>query len=207
MFPEKSIAEFIDLAASDAPTPGGGGIAALAGALGACMASMAGNFTVGKPKFAAVEAETRSILAGLAPLIARLRDGIDADAVAFESISAAYKLPRESDADKAARRAAVEQALTASMRVPLAVLADCLAAAAPLPRLAAIANPNLLSDVEVAAIMLDAAGRAARVNVMVNAGQLTGAEAEAAIADSARDQARLGELLAETLAEAARRRG
>lgn len=205
MLIKKTVEEFIDQSASDAPTPGGGGIAALAGSLGAAMASMAANFTVGRKKFVDVEEEVQSILDGLAPLIASLRDAVDGDAVAFASISEAYKLPKETDEEKNARREAINAALTASMQVPAKVVDDCLAAAKLLPRLAEIANPNLLSDVEVAAVMLDAACRAARINVLVNSSQL-GAAAGTVEVETLKKTEQTRQLMDETLAEVAKRR-
>lgn len=206
MLIKMSVEDFIKEAASDAPTPGGGGIAALVGALGASMASMAANFTVGRPKFAEVDVETRKIIDRLTPLIGDMAAGVDADATAFASISQAYKLPKETDREKDARRSAIHDALTAAMKAPDALLADCLRAAELLPRLAAVANPNLLSDVEVAAIMLEAAGRAARVNILVNAGQLPDAKTEKVLAHAELAVEKLGGLLNETLGEAARRK-
>lgn len=205
MLIKKTVEEFINQSASDAPTPGGGGIAALAGSLGAAMASMAANFTVGRKKFVDVEEEVQSILGRLAPLIASLRDAVDGDAVAFAFISEAYKLPKETDEEKNARREAINAALTASMQVPAKVVDDCLAAAELLPRLAEIANPNLLSDVEVAAVMLDAACRAARINVLVNSSQL-GAAAGAVEMDTFKKTEQTRQLMDETLAEVAKRR-
>ena len=206
MFGGKSLDEFVKLAASDAPVPGGGGIAALVGSLGAAMGSMAGNFTIGRPKYAAVDAEARSIVADLAPLIDALLKGVDADAEAFSAISAAYRLPKTSDAESAARKAAISAALTGAMNAPLAILADCLKAARRLPELAAIGNLNLLSDVEVSAIMLEAAGRAARINVRINAGQLDAAVAAAAMAEADAATAELAELLRITLDAVEKRR-
>lgn len=189
---------FLQQAASDAPTPGGGGIAALAGALGGAMASMAANFTVGKPKFAEHDALMRGTLAKLEPLIRDLLDAVDGDAAAFSGISAAYKLPRGTDDEKAARSKAIQDALFASMQVPLAVLEKCREAAKLLPALAGAGNPNLLSDVEVAAIMLDAAAKAAEVNVLVNAGQLKGDAGPAAKARAAEVVAEVSRKAAET---------
>lgn len=171
-FSKYSLEEFLIQAASDAPVPGGGGIAALVGALGGAMASMAANFTVGKPKFAEHDALMKTTLTALRPLIDDLRNAVDDDAAAFSSISDAYKLARGTDIEKERRKAAIDEALTNSMRVPLRVLNCCGEAAALLPRLAGAGNPNLLSDVDVAAIMLEAAARAALVNVYANSRSL-----------------------------------
>jgi Methenyl tetrahydrofolate cyclohydrolase len=179
-FVEMPVGDFVDAAASGEPVPGGGGIAALAGALGASMASMAANFTVGKPKFAEHDQLMRETLAALSPLIRALKSAVDEDALAFSAISAAYKLPRNDDIEKATRKQAVDDALLASMNVPLAVAGNARDAAELLPALAETGNPNLLSDVEVAAIMLEAAVRAARVNVLVNSSGLRTDAARAA---------------------------
>ncbi len=193
-FSEMTIREFLDQAASDAPTPGGGGVAALAGALGGAMASMAANFTLGKAKYAEHEPYIRRLLADLAPVIDDLRRAVDDDAAAFSGISLAYALPRATDEDKARRREAVTAALSAAMRVPLRVLRRAAEAAETLPDLARRGNANLLSDVEVAAIMLAAAARAARVNIRANSASLDTDEARAAEAEGERLTARTAAL-------------
>ncbi len=199
-FLDDKLGRFLDRAASGEPVPGGGAVAALAGALGAAMASMAANFTVGKPKFARHDAAIRNILEQLAPLGVSLRRAVDEDALAFSAISEAYRLPRDSEEDKARRRQAVAAALAGAMRTPLEVGHVCQRAAEFLPELAEIANPNLLSDVEVAAIMLEAAARAALVNVLVNANQLANDEGKGAEAFARTTLARVGELAAQTVA-------
>ncbi|MCC8108612.1 MAG: cyclodeaminase/cyclohydrolase family protein [Planctomycetes bacterium] len=171
-FTKLPVQDFLRVAASDAPTPGGGAIAALVGALGASMASMAGNFTVGRPKYQEHDALVKDTLSELSDLTADMLRAVDDDAEAFSGISLAYKLPKGTDEEKAARKTAVDDALTASMQVPLRVVRCAVQAARLLPPLARVGNPNLLSDVVVAAIMLEAAARAGRANVRANSGQL-----------------------------------
>lgn len=185
-FSAMTIADFLRQAASDAPTPGGGGIAALAGALGGAMASMAANFTLGKPKYAEHETFIRDTVEKLTPLIDALRRAVDDDARAFAGISRAYALPKGDDAEKAKRKEAVDAALTESMRVPLKVARHCGEAAALLPELARRGNANLLSDVDVAGIMLAAAARAALVNIYANSSMLGTGEARDAEAEGER---------------------
>ncbi len=206
-FASMSLAQFLEQAASDAPVPGGGGIAALAGALGAAMGAMAAGFTAGKPKFADHDALMRETIRLLQEHIAGLLAAVDGDAAAFSGIAAAYRLPKGTDAEKAARKAAVDAALAASMRVPLDMTRRCLAAAELLPALAAKGNPNLLSDVVVAAIMLRAAGEAALVNVLVNTKSLDTAEARGAEEEGTRAVARIEELADETKRVVAARAG
>jgi formiminotetrahydrofolate cyclodeaminase len=189
-FSDMTIKDFLDQASSSAPTPGGGGIAALAGALGGAMASMAANFTLGKAKYAGHEPYIRQLLGNLAPIIDDLRRSVDDDATAFSGIAGSYALPKAADEEKARRKAAVTAALTASMRVPLRVLRRSAEAAELLPDLARRGNANLLSDVEVAAVMLAAAARAALVNVRANSASLDSDEARAAEAEGERLKAR-----------------
>lgn len=155
-FSQMPLGEFVELAASNSPTPGGGGIAALAGALGTAMASMATNFTIGKPRFVQHEEEMQDILAKLGVLTEEFLDAIDADAAAFTRITDAYGLPKATDEEKAKRREAISDAVFAAMQVPLSLLRKCVKAAELLPSLAGAGNPNLLSDVEVAGIMIEA---------------------------------------------------
>lgn len=193
-FSDATLGEFLRLAASDSPTPGGGGVAALSGCLGAAMLSMVANFTVGREKFAAHDETMRSVLAAVQPLMDAMRAAIDDDAAAFSAISEAYKLPRGDEAEKKIRRAAIDAALTASMLVPLRVLKCSCEAAELLPAVAGGGNPNLLSDVEVAAVMLKAASRAALANVYANSALLKTDAAREAEAEGERIRARVTEL-------------
>ena len=196
-FSDYTLAEFLDQAASDAPVPGGGGVAAMAGALGGAMAAMAANFTVGKAKFAEHAGLMYDTLNRLRPLIDDFRQAVDDDARAFSGISEAYKLPRGDDAEKAARKAAIDAALDASMQVPLRVARHCCEAAELLPPLAGAGNPNLLSDVMVSAVMLEAAARAALVNILVNSRSLDTDAARAAETEGRRIVARLAAVASE----------
>lgn len=179
-FSNITVEEFLRQAASGSPTPGGGGIAALAGALGSAMASMVVNFTIGKPKYAEHEESMHKMLHAILPLIEDFRTAIDDDAHAFSGISDAYKLPRDTDAAKSKRKEAIETALTASMKIPLRILRCSAETAALLPELARHGNANLLSDAAVAAIMLTASSKAALVNVYANSTSLDTTEAREA---------------------------
>jgi formiminotetrahydrofolate cyclodeaminase len=153
---------------SDKPVPGGGSAAALAGALGAAAASMAANFTLGRPKFAAVEAEVKRALADLHRLRSDLLRLVDEDVRAYSLVAPAYQMPRGTEAEKAARAAAIQSALRTACGVPLAVCAAALAALRSTESLVGIVNPMLVSDVAVGAVLCEAAFRAAQVNVEVN---------------------------------------
>jgi len=162
------IEKYLADAAAKLPAPGGGSVSALAGALGASMAAMAANFTVGRKKFRDVEPEVRELLdqflAGGDELLALM----DRDVEAYSAVDAAYGMPRSTDAEKAARTAAIQDALRVALATPLAVLRQCHELVRLLDRLVAVANPNLISDVGVSAILLEAALRGARLNVEIN---------------------------------------
>ncbi len=165
---DRPLREYLDDAAADKPTPGGGSVAALVGALATTMASMAANFTAGREKYQDVEPRIRADLSALAEARAAFVDLMHKDIAAYGAVMEAYRLPKGTDAEKAARTAAIQQTLTESMQVPLAAtrLAERTLEAAV--ELANLANANLLSDVAVAAILAEAAFAASRVNVEVN---------------------------------------
>lgn len=160
------------LAAGD-PTPGGGAASALAGALGAALVSMVCNLTVGRERYAEHDAEVRAIRDEALGLLARLRDGVQEDADAYGGVMAALRLPRQSDAEKAARSEAVQAATLEAARVPLE-LAEASARVLDLAeRAVGKTNPNAASDLAVAALLAGAALDGAAANVEVNLTSLT----------------------------------
>jgi len=138
------------------------------GALAAASAAMAANFTVGKKKFADVQADIERILAILDEQQQVLLDLADADADAYSKVGAAYGMPRDTEEEKRARQQAIQEALMAAAEVPMGVVEACAAVTAVLPELADKCNPNLISDVGVGAELGLAALRAAQLNVEVN---------------------------------------
>ncbi len=102
---EMTTREFVDALAAQQPTPGGGGAAALTGSQAAALVSMVIQFTVGKKKYAAVEEEMKTFLAESEVLRTELLALADSDVAAFDAVAATYSMPKESDADKAARSA------------------------------------------------------------------------------------------------------
>ena len=164
----ETVREYTQRLASNQPTPGGGSAAAVVGALAVASAAMAANFTVGKKKFADVQADVERILAILDEQQQALLDLADADADAYSKVGAAYGMPRDTDAEKEARQQAIQEALMAAAEVPMGVVEACAAVIAVLPELADKCNPNLISDVGVGAELGLAALRAAQLNVEVN---------------------------------------
>ena len=113
-----SCGEFLDALASKSPTPGGGGASALVGALGAALASMVGNYTLGKQKYAGVEAEVQALMVRTEELRTRLLAQVDADAAAFEPLSRAYAIPK----DDPARGEVMERCLREAAAPPMEIL-------------------------------------------------------------------------------------
>ena len=163
-----TVQELLDGLASGEPTPGGGAASSLAGCAGAALVAMACNFTVGRPKFADVETEVRHILADSERLRADLLKGIDEDAAAFGAVMEAMRLPKDSPESAAHRTATLQQALKDASRAPLAAALNCAAVLDLCRRLVEIANPNVISDVAVAASLARAGLDGSEENVEIN---------------------------------------
>jgi len=164
----KPLQAYLDDAAANKPTPGGGSVAALVGALATTMASMAANFTAGKEKYKDVEPQIQANLKLLEEARGKFVDLMHRDMEAYADVMAAYRQPKATDAEKQARAEAIQASLRNSMQVPLQATEVALGVLEAAAELADIANANLLSDVAVAAILAEAALAAGRVNVEVN---------------------------------------
>lgn len=166
---DHSIERFLDDLASSSPTPGGGSAAAIMGAMGAALVSMVCNLTIGKKGYEDVESEMRAVLAESEALRARLTAMVADDIAAFDTLMAAYKLPKASDTDKLARSAAIQAALQRATQVPL----DCAKVCAEVVRLsgraAEVGNQNVISDAGVGVLAAWGALRSAALNVNINA--------------------------------------
>jgi formiminotetrahydrofolate cyclodeaminase len=162
--------DFLAELASSSPTPGGGSVAALCGALGASLGSMVCNLTIGKKKYADVENDMKALLGQTERLRVELSELIDEDAAAFDKVMAAMKLPKETDEEKAVRSAAVQDALVDAAMVPLAVMQKCVEVVELSESVAAKGNSNAISDAGVAALVGRAGAHAARLNVLINLG-------------------------------------
>ena len=165
---DASVSSFLDSLASGAPAPGGGSAAALSGAMGAALVSMVCNLTIGKQRYADVEAEMRDILDRAEALRHELQELAQADIEAFNRLSAAYKSARTTEADIAIRRDAIQASLRRATEAPLRT-ARAAAAILPLcPAAAERGNQAAVSDVGVAALAAHASVRAALLNVEIN---------------------------------------
>ena len=169
---DQSIQTFLDELASKSATPGGGSVSALLGAQSAALTSMVCNLTIGKPKYAEVDAEMQVLLQKSEALREKLTGLIKADVDVFDRLMAAYGLPKETDEEKVTRTEAIQTVLKAATEVPLQCVRAC-AEAIELSRCAANkGNLGVISDAG-AAVMAGYGGlKSAALNVYINTGSL-----------------------------------
>lgn len=160
----RSCREFTALLGSDAPAPGGGGAAAMAGALGAALGGMVASLTTGKKKYANAEEEIQQLLKRCNTLQNKLLDMVAADAEGFLPLAQVYGMAKDDPARPAALQAASETACGA----PLRMMALCLEALEAADRLADIGSRLAVSDAGCAAALLHGGLRAASLNVYIN---------------------------------------
>lgn len=177
LFSHSGCNAFAEALAAKAPVPGGGGASALVGALGIALCSMAGNFTLGKKKYAAQEPDVRRMLADCEALRFRFLELIDADAQGFEPLSNAYAIPKEVPE----RSARIEEATLLACQAPLEMVACCGKALVLLEEMLEKGSRLLLSDVGCGALLCKAAMESAALNVFVNTATLTDRNTAAAL--------------------------
>jgi glutamate formiminotransferase / formiminotetrahydrofolate cyclodeaminase len=198
----QSLSGFVASVASPSPVPGGGSVAAHAGALGAALAQMVAGLTVGKKTYAAVDAEMREIALRGAALAHTLSALVVRDAEAYAEVAAAYKLPQEPDAAAATRSATVTAALMRAAQVPLETARACADVAEIAAAVAARGNTNAASDAGVAALLAEAGCKGAAFNVRINVAALEDRSLGAPLVEEAR---RLVEATSRRAAEAVAR--
>jgi len=169
---DRSVRDLLAAFSSSDPTPGGGSAAALASAVGASLLMMVASL----PKTRSGSNEDRALLAEAAELLVRLRqqlaDAVDADTIAYDQVVAAYRLPKGTDEEKRARKSAIQRALRSATDVPLGVMRLSALALKRADIVGAHGHPGASSDVGVAAALLHAGMRGARLNVEANVGSI-----------------------------------
>ena len=168
----ESVSGFVAAVAGPTAAPGGGSVAAHAGALGAALAQMVAGLTMGRKKYAAVEAEMKEVALKAAALVNELSSLGPRDAAAYTSVMAAYKLPGETEADAASKKRAVDDALIGAAEVPLETARACVRVLELAQAVATRGNTNAVSDAGVAALLAHAACRGAIYNVRINVASL-----------------------------------
>jgi len=182
--------DFLEAVASSDPVPGGGSVAAYVGALSAALTRMVAGLTIGRKKYEAVESEMTLVAANADTLKQALAELVDRDAAAYSAVSAAYKLPRDSDAAARARDEAITAALLGAAEVPLETARLCAETCELAAAVAGKGNSSAITDAGVAALLAEAGCRGAIYNVRVNLN---------ALADRSRGshlEAEAGELIA-----------
>ena len=169
---ELTVRGFADLLGSDAPAPGGGSAAALAGALGAALTAMVGSLTVGKKKYAEFDGLARETLEKARDLEHRFLDVMQRDTEAFNAVSAVFAMPKGTDEEKATRSQAMQQALQGCTRTPFEMMELSLEALRLTEGLVDRSNANAASDLGCAALHLGCAIQGAWLNVLINLGSI-----------------------------------
>ncbi len=165
---DKKVSNFLDELASSSPTPGGGSVAALAGALGVALISMVGNLTIGKKKYKDVEEDIKKIISSSERLRYELSQLIEEDVRVFNNFMATYKMPKETEDEKKIRAEKIQKSLIEAAKVPLRVAYKCLDILSLSKEVAEKGNINVVSDAGVAALMAEAALESAILNVKIN---------------------------------------
>jgi formiminotetrahydrofolate cyclodeaminase len=198
---DQTLVQFAEQLAQKRPTPGGGSVAANLAAQGSALTAMAFRFTAGD-KYAAVEADMSRRVAELDRLRVRALDLVDRDSRAYDEVTAAYKLPKSNDAEKAERTKAIQRALHLAVDVPYETMQTALSALSLCAAGAPDINKNLASDCATGALCLSAALESAWLNVKINAGSIHDAHYVAVHADGGERMRREARSLADRVRSA-----
>ncbi|HYA87492.1 MAG TPA: cyclodeaminase/cyclohydrolase family protein [Nitrospirota bacterium] len=165
---DQPVRHFMDKLASKSPEPGGGSVAALTGAMGAALVSMVSNLTLGKEKYKDVQTQIETLLKESEKLRTEMQDLIEKDTEAYGALSAVYKMPKNTDEEKAARTAKMQQALKEACQVPFEIGLKSLEVAKLAERAADMGNVAAVSDAGVAVLLAHACAQSAALNVKIN---------------------------------------
>ncbi|HHT9121032.1 MAG TPA: cyclodeaminase/cyclohydrolase family protein [Candidatus Hypogeohydataceae bacterium YC41] len=168
LYTKEPLERYLEDAAAGTPTPGGGSVSALVGALATTMASMAANMTVGRPEFKEVEAPLNEMAFDIQRMRKEFLELMHKDMDAYQSVLDTYRLPKSTPEEKSFRSQAIQAALKGAMEVPLHTARLSLNLLEHANKMVDMSNPNLLGDVIVAAVLAKAAFTGGRVNVEVN---------------------------------------
>lgn len=198
---EKSCSHFLEVLASKAPVPGGGGAAAMGGAIGMALSNMVGNLTVGKKKFADVEDEVKALLEQGSQIIEDLKVLVDRDAEVFEPLSRAYGLPKDTPEQAEHKAKVMEECSKEACSVPMEIMRKSFAGIKIHERMGQIGTRLAISDVGCGVVFLKAALISGQLNVLINLGSI---KDEKFVEETRREMDRLlkegGSIADETLA-------
>ena len=163
-----TVDKFIEEVAGDSPAPGGGSVAALAGALGAALCSMVASLTLGKDKYREVFPEMRLMEGALHTFTVKLLELVDSDTEAYEGVMRAFKMPRDSEADKMLRSETIQSANKHAASVPMETLRTLRKAVVFADMAIKKGNENCISDAGVGVQLIRAAALGAAYNIRIN---------------------------------------
>lgn len=197
MLLENTTIEFLNKLASGEPVPGGGGASAAVGAFAAALGSMVSNLTIGKKKYADVEAEVTALKEQLQTLQEELIHLVDKDAEAFLPLAEAYRLPKNTEEEQAYKAQVMEEALYGASALPIQMMETILEVLRVLEKLSGKGSRLAISDVGAGALFAQAALESASLNVYINAGMMKNQERASQLIRRAGDLIREGQLLKE----------
>ncbi|MBR5509383.1 MAG: cyclodeaminase/cyclohydrolase family protein [Lachnospiraceae bacterium] len=184
-FTKGSCEEFVDVLASKAPVPGGGGASALVGAIGMALGNMVGSLTVGKKKYADVEADIIALKEKATALQADFLRLVEADAEVFEPLAKAYGMPRETEEEKAEKARVMAIVLKEACSVPMEIMEKCCEAIDVIEEFAAKGSALAISDAGVGVVFCKAALLGASLNVFINTKSMADKEYAASLNEKA----------------------
>jgi len=172
MLVEKTVKEFVAAVASKEPAPGGGSVAALTSSLGAALTAMVGNLSIGRKAYNELAEEQRGQIDAnfdkAMKLVDRLNELVDEDTTAFNGVMAAFKLPKETDEEKAARSKAIQDATIEALEIPLSAAKESLEVLKLQKVFAEYGNVNAITDIGVGALLAASGLEGALFNVLIN---------------------------------------
>jgi formiminotetrahydrofolate cyclodeaminase len=195
MLVDEKVRDFIKSLASSSPTPGGGSVAALCGALSGSLTAMVCNLTIGKDKYDDVRSEIERTLEDSSKLVERLTELVDEDAQAYDSVVAALRLPKGTEEEKEKRMEAMQNGLRRAIAVPVEVMELSLEAMRLSYLVVRKGNEGALSDSGSGAMLAFAALHAASMNVKINLKQIQDQEFKDEISEKLGEMEEEAELL------------
>ncbi len=172
MLIDKTLEEYINLAASESPTPGGGSVAALAGSLGSALTNMVGNLSFGKKAYESLDEDVKlkfeKSFARMVEIREELKVIVDEDSQAFDGVMKAFKMPKETEEDKKARSEAIQSGYVKALEVPHRCGRLCLEALELQEVFAHYGNINAITDVGMGALLAYTGVEGAYLNVEIN---------------------------------------
>lgn len=169
MLSDMKVKEYLSDMSSDKPAPGGGSASAFCGAQGAALIAMVAGLSMGRKKYAEFEDLNREVMGKAAECKERLMQLIDDDTAAYNSLSDAFKLPKETEEEKKQRKSAIADATLVATKTPYRTMEGCLEALELADMILGKSNTNAASDLGVAVLNLQAACHGAWLNVQINA--------------------------------------